>query len=285
MINLKKIQQEKPIKELLDFGLINIDKSSGPTSFQVSQFVKQTLNLKKASHMGTLDPQVTGVLPVTLGRTCKLAEYFMHHDKTYVGIMRLHEDVEEKELVKLMKSFEGIITQLPPVRSRVKRALRQREVKKFELLEKDGKDVLFKAEVQAGTYIRTLCVDLGKKIQGAHMLELRRIKAGLFDESTLVNLYDFEKAALAYKNGDESALRKIIAPAEILTKFFPVVQIKEESIKDLLIGKPIHKADIEGSTDFKTGEKILAFHKDKFIQCSTVVNKEDIIAKPDFVLN
>ena len=69
--------------------------------------------------------------------------------------------------------------QLPQVRSRVKRAFREREIKKFEILEREGKDVLFIEEVQAGTYIRKLCDDIGKNIGGAHMLELRRIKAGL----------------------------------------------------------------------------------------------------------
>jgi len=71
------------IKDLLNFGLINIDKSAGPTSYSVSEFVKRQLGLKKTSHMGTLDPKVTGVLPVTLGRACKLADYFIKHDKSY----------------------------------------------------------------------------------------------------------------------------------------------------------------------------------------------------------
>ena len=59
---------EKPIKDLLNFSLINIDKPTGPTSFQISQYVMHSLNLNKTSHMGTLDPQVTGVLPITLGK-------------------------------------------------------------------------------------------------------------------------------------------------------------------------------------------------------------------------
>jgi H/ACA ribonucleoprotein complex subunit 4 len=279
-INIKKIQAEKPIKELLNFSLINIDKPTGPTSFQVSQFVKNTLNLKKTSHMGTLDPQVTGVLPITLGRACRLAEYFMHKNKTYVGIMRLHSDVPLSKLRSAMKSFEGEITQTPPLRSRVKRAPRQRKIYKFKFLEKQNKDVLFEAEVQAGTYIRTLCVDLGKKINGAHMLELRRTKAGIFDESTLINLYDFEKATK-----DESELRKILIPAEILSIIYPVVQVKESSVKSLLVGKPLHKSDLEENQPIPQTEKILVFHNQIFLQTATVINDGDIISKPDFVLN
>ena len=82
----------KPIAELLNFSLINIDKPVGPTSYSISEFVKRQLSLKKTSHMGTLDPKVTGVLPITLGRACKLADYFIKHDKSYVGILQTHKE-------------------------------------------------------------------------------------------------------------------------------------------------------------------------------------------------
>jgi len=82
---------EKPLKELLEFGILNLDKPSGPTSFGVSDFVRKTLKPKKTSHFGTLDPKVTGVLPIALGRACKLTGYFLGHDKEYVGIMRIHQ--------------------------------------------------------------------------------------------------------------------------------------------------------------------------------------------------
>nr|AQS29469.1 hypothetical protein [uncultured archaeon]AQS29497.1 hypothetical protein [uncultured archaeon] len=284
MINIQKLREEKPLNELLNFSLINLDKPTGPTSFQVSQFVKRALNLKKTSHMGTLDPAVTGVLPITLGRACRLAEYFMHKNKTYIGVLRLHKDVPIEELKKAMKSFKGKITQLPPVRSSVKRQLREREIREFELLEKKERDVLFRAEVQAGTYIRTLCVDLGKKLGvEAHMLELRRIKAGLFSEqdSSFINLYDLEKAVQ-----DEKALRSILIPAEVLALHLPVIQVKESSVKQILTGKPLHKQDIEGTLPkLEKEEKILIFHNQQFLQAARVINEGDIIAKADFVLN
>src|SRR3989338_5642013 len=121
MIDLEKIRREKGIKELLQFAIINIDKPTGPTSFSVSQYVKRALGLAKTSHLGTLDTQVTGVLPVALSRACRLNEYFMHRNKVYVGIMRLHEEIPDKTLKEYMRQFIGKITQLPPVRSRVKR--------------------------------------------------------------------------------------------------------------------------------------------------------------------
>ena len=74
---MEKIKQKRSMQELLEFGIINIDKSSGPTSFNISEFVKKKLGLRKTSHGGTLDPKVTGVLPVFLNRACKLLGYFL----------------------------------------------------------------------------------------------------------------------------------------------------------------------------------------------------------------
>ena len=139
-MNLSKIKQNKSIQELLEFGIINIDKPSGPTSFDISDFVRKKLDLRKTSHFGTLDPRVTGVLPIALNRACKLTGYFLGEDKEYVGIMRVHEEISLGNIKKMIKNkFLGKITQMPPVKSRVKRQYRQREIKRFELFEEDDK--------------------------------------------------------------------------------------------------------------------------------------------------
>ncbi len=283
-IDIEKIRKEKPIKELLEFSIINIDKPTGPTSFSVSQFVKKSLNLRKTSHLGTLDPMVSGVLPVATNRACRLNDYLMHRDKTYVGIMRLHEDVTDKNLNEEIAKFTGKIMQLPPVRSRVKRAFREREIKKFEILERDGKDVLFIAEVQAGTYIRKLCDDIGKNIGGAHMLELRRIKAGLFEEKNLVNLYDFELAVEEYKKGNEQKLRDILIPGEIVSEVLQVVQLNPQSLKQTLTGKPLFEKDVIEKPD-NLESPFALFLGDRFIGCYKITNEKDIFARPEFILN
>jgi len=202
----------KPIKELLNFSIINIDKPVGPTSFTVSEYVKNQLGLRKTSHFGTLDPKVSGVLPIALGRACRLTRFFIRKDKTYVGIMHTHKEQDIEKLQEIInKNFIGKIKQLPPIKSRVKREVREREVKKFELLEEDEnkKDFLFIAEVEGGTYIRKLCHDFGMMIGGAHMVELRRIKAGIFSEEDSINLYDFDKAVEEYKKGNEDRRKQI----------------------------------------------------------------------------
>src|SRR3989344_5062000 len=259
----------------LNFSLLNIDKPSGPTSFQISDFIRKSLNLKKTSHMGTLDPKVTGVLPITLGRACRLSEYFMHKDKTYVGIMRLHENVEEKKLKEEIKKFVGKITQLPPVRSSVKRAERVREVKMFKILEVQDKNVLFETQVEAGTYIRKLIHDLGEKIGGAHMLELRRTKAGIFDESSLVSLYDLDKAVESYEKGDEQPLRNMVFPAEIVALLLPSITIKESFLKKALTGSPLFTSSIEKAPSLDNDEKVVVFCKDTLVGCYKVINEGD----------
>lgn len=227
---------------------------------------------------------MSGVLPIALGRACRIMDYFLHKDKTYVGIMRLHGDISDEELKKAMQSFIGKITQLPPVRSRVKRALREREVKKFEILEKEGKDALFLAEVEAGTYIRKLCSDLGGQIGGAHMLELRRTKASIFSEEYSINLYQFEEAIEEYKRGNEEKLRAILIPAETcILEVMPSVRLKQSSIKQILTGKPLMKSDIIVALP---EEEIFAiFHNEQFLAIMKKSDEKDIIARPEFVFN
>lgn len=276
------MNKEKTIQELLNFSIINMDKPTGPTSFWVDLQIKKALGLSKTAHFGTLDPQVTGVLPIALERACRLSNYFMHRNKKYVGIMRIHQDISQKKLEEEMKKFLGKIIQLPPVKSRVKREEREREIFSFKILEKDGKDYVFETEVQAGTYIRKLISDLGGKIGGAHMLELRRTQAGIFSEENIVNLYDFEKAVEEWKKGDESLLRKILIPAdELLEKILPIVQIKPELIRQLMAGKPLMKGEAKVGKE----DKFAVFSGERFIGIYKKVNEKGIIARAEFVFN
>lgn len=287
-IDIEKIKSEKTIEELLKFSIINIDKPSGPTSFQVSQYVKNLLNINKSSHGGTLDPQVSGVLPIMLSRACRLSEYFMHRDKTYVGIMRLHREIKKEDLEKVIKEFIGKIKQLPPKRSRVKRAIREREVKSFKILEIEGKDVLFETEVQAGTYIRKICDDAGKIIGGAHMLELRRTKAGFFTEDKIYTLYQLDKAVEDYKKGSNFALKDMLVPGEVISQILPVINIKKQVLKKCLTGCPIFLNFLLKEEEIKNlekDEKITVFCEESFVGCYKFFGDESIIAVPEFVYN
>ncbi len=278
----------KPMTELLNFSLINIDKPTGPTSYSISEFVKRQLKLKKTSHMGTLDPKVTGVLPITLGRACKLAGYFIKHDKEYVGILQTHKNQNIEELQKIIdKNFVGKIKQTPPHRSAVKREERERTVYNWDLIEeKENREFLFRCKVEGGTYIRKICSDLGEMIGGAHMGELRRTQAGIFDESKIYNLYDFKSALDKWKDGDEKELREMLVPAEdAIKKVLPTVEVDKSAIKSLYIGKPLFSSNVVGNPRIKVGAVFALFCKNVFIGIYKKSEEEIIFARSEFVFN
>jgi len=285
MININSIKEKKSISQLLEFSIINLDKPSGPTSFTVSHYIKNLLKLRKTSHLGTLDPMVSGVLPVALNRACRLNDYLIHRDKTYVGIMHLHANISDKQLDIIIAKFIGTITQLPPVRSRVKRALREREVKIFKIIERDGKDVLFETQVQAGTYIRKLCDDMGKEIGGAHMLELRRTRAGIFAEAEIHTLYELEKAVEEYNNGNETSLRAMLIPGEVIGVILPVIFVNPESVNKLYTGSPLFTQFVSEDESLEKNERVAVFANTTFIGCYRIVNEGQVRAVPEFVLN
>ena len=274
--------------DLINFGIINIDKPSGPTSFSITEFVRKSLEISKASHMGTLDPKVTGVLPITLGRACRLANYFIRHDKSYVGILHTHKEQTIENLQKIIdEKFLGKIKQTPPHKSAVKRAERERQVYQFNLLESsdDKKFFLFDCIVEGGTYIRKICSDLGEQIGGANMAELRRTKAGIFGESKIYNLFEFQKAVEEYKNGDDKKLKEMIMPAEIaVKKVLPFVEVKKECLKSLYTGSKLLKKDIVG--EIPEIEKSFAiFCDEKFIGTYSKIKDKEIFGKAEFVNN
>ncbi len=306
-MDINNLKLKKSIHKLFEFGIIVIDKPSGPTSFTVSEHVKKILNLRKTSHFGTLDPKVTGVLPIALNRACKLTGFFLGHDKEYVGIVRFHEDVDRKKVEETIKEkFTGVITQKPPVKSRVKRQEREREIKSFKILEQDGKDFLFKTVVQGGTYIRKICDDLGKALGiGAHMLELRRTRAGIFNEDKIYTLYELEKITnelnekklldldvnshMGWMLGVEEEnyiekLKEMIIPAEIVREVYPAVEIKKESVDRILHGQPIYNKNLIKQVKLDSDKIVSVFCGKQFIGMFRVINQNDIFAKSEFTM-
>lgn len=227
----------RPLSRHLDFGIINLDKPAGPTSHEVADWVKGITGAVRAGHSGTLDPAVTGVLPTALNSATKILSSLLLSGKEYVGTMRLHRDVPLEELRAASAEFVGKIMQKPPVRSAVKRVVRQRSVYSLEILGTDGRTVLFRTSVEAGTYIRKLCHDIGGKIGGANMTELRRIRAGPFTERTAVTLQDL-KDAFAYlsESGDEGAVRRVVLPVEAVAEMLPKIFIQDGAVEAVCSG-------------------------------------------------
>jgi len=276
------------INELLEASFINIDKPSGPTSFDVVDIIKKMLDVSKTSHSGTLDPKVTGVLVVGIGRAARLLR-FLPSDKEYVGVMWLHDDVSENELKNAIKNFIGKIKQIPPKRSAVKRAEREREVYSFEILEKEGKKVLFKVHCQAGTYIRKLISDLGDNLKvGAHMLELRRTKAGTFDEKDSITLYHLQEAYDEYQKGNEEKLKEYLQPIYLITKYISAIEIKEDALPRIYNGSPLYSEFMKNKDDIKKLKKeqfIALVCNKKLVEVSRVTLEGNQIAAAEVVLN
>ena len=236
-----KAPEDRTSEELVTYGIINLDKPKGPTSHQVSDYVQNILGISKAGHSGTLDPQVTGVQPIALGRATRITEFLLTAPKEYICLMHLHKEVSEELLKEAVVKLSGKIQQLPPIKSAVKREVRTREIYEIAILEIEGQEVLFRIGVQAGTYIRKYCHDFGLKLGcGAHMEELRRTKVATFDESTLVTLQDLTDAFHYYKNeNNDKFIRKIIQPFENAVRHLPKVWVLDTTINPLSHGRDL----------------------------------------------
>ncbi len=237
--NYGQSPNQKSIEDLIHSGIINLNKPSGPTSHEVTAWVKKILKIDKAGHSGTLDPKVTGVLPIALGHSTKVLKSFLSAGKEYICIMHLHNSIARDNIQSTMKEFIGPIYQRPPIRSSVKRKLRIRHIYYLNIIEYNENDILFKVGCEAGTYIRKLCFDIGEALgSGAHMRELIRTRVGSFrEDEKLVNLHDLLDAYVFWtENKDESYLRQCIQPLEYTIRQFPIIIIRDSAIDALCHG-------------------------------------------------
>lgn len=207
-------------------GVISIFKNTGMTSFDVVRIIKKVSGTKKVGHTGTLDPEASGVLPVCIGKGTKIIDYIMNSDKVYevefkLGIKTTTYDLEgeiieennpsninNEEILNAINFFKGEYSQVPPMYS----ALKQNGVRLYELarkgieVEREGRlikiyniedikinnpNVSMKVTCSKGTYIRSLCYDIGEKLGvGATMTKLKRIKTSKFSEEESINISD-----------------------------------------------------------------------------------------------
>ncbi len=243
-------------------GLIILDKPSGPTSFDCVELVRKIFNVEKAGHTGTLDPKVTGVLLILLGESRKLAPLFEKLDKTYLGIMHLHGEIETEKLKETLKKFEGEITQIPPVKSRVKRVARKRKIHRLEIKEINGKDITLLIECEHGTYIRKLFSDIGEELGfGAHMKYLRRIAVDGFMEEEVINLESLREGKEKY----------LIKNEEIISRLrIKKISVSKEEENKVENGIPV---PLENEK-FVQGERVGVFVENKLRAIGTVEKEE-----------
>jgi len=282
--NYGKSPNERNVDELLSNGFINLDKPNGPTSHQIDAWIKEILNIDRVGHGGTLDPNATGVLPIGLGDATKALKVLLLADKEYVGVMKLHKDVSKEKILEVTKSFVGEITQLPPVRSAVKRVKRKRKIYYLDIIQIEKRDVLFRVGCESGTYVRTLCVDIGKKLKsGAHLSELRRTRVGHLLEKDSVLLQDLKDAYVFCKEDkDEKNIRKIVLPMEKMLENIPKMVVRDSTVDALCHGADLAVPGVvEIDSDVKKDDivTVLTLKGEGVALVKMKMNTEQIIEK------
>jgi len=147
--------------------------------------------------------------------------------------MKLHGEAQEEHVKAVLKEFEDAIYQRPPLRASVKRQLRTRRIYYIDFLEMDGRNALFRVGCEGGTYIRKLCYDIGEVLGcGAHMQELRRIRAGPFvEKGDIVTLHDVAYWFMEWQQQkDEKILRRFIQPMERALDLVPKIYIRDSAV-------------------------------------------------------
>jgi len=230
---------KRPIDVYLDYGFIPLDKPRGPSSHEVVAWVRKMLKKEKAGHSGTLDPGVSGLLPIALGNATKALGLFLLGPKEYVSAIRIHNDVPQDKLDRVLKEFTGPIYQRPPQKSSVKRVIRPRTIYKIEIIEKTGRLMIIRVNCEAGTYIRKLVYDIGEVLGvGATMVELRRTKVCHLDEDRgLIRLHEFAEAVHKWKEtGNETDLRVLVQPIEDVLQPLKKIVVRDSAIDALCHG-------------------------------------------------
>ena len=253
-------------------GIILLDKAKGESSNYALQRIKRLFHAKKAGHTGSLDPLATGVLPLCLGEATKISQFLLDSDKRYMAKVKLGErtdsgdsegvvidvqqriDVDYDALVQTLTKFEGEIKQLPPMYSAlkhhgvplyklarkgisIKRKVRAVTIHKIGLMNFDNNIAEIDVTCSKGTYIRTLADDLGQELGcGAHVIELRRLQAGVFSIDQCRGSNELEKIKESF---GLSGLDKVIVPMERAVEKLPEVVLASETARDIRNGQAV----------------------------------------------
>lgn len=282
-------------------GVLCLNKEKGATSHDMINRVRRLFSLRRVGHTGTLDPLATGVLVVMVGRAAKAAEFLSCDKKEYVAKMRLGlesdtEDITgniiseykgelptEEEVKAVVSSFVGEISQMPPMYSAIKingrklvdlarknieveRPLRRITVYSIEL-EREGDEYILKVCCSSGTYVRTLCADIGRALGcGAVMTELTRTKSGDFSLEGACTLAELEAA-------DESGRLSYLLPTESLFSDLTVVRLPEFFERLARSGLEIYLKKI--SLSLPVGTRVRLYGADGFFAVGEVKEYPD----------
>ena len=291
--------------------VVNLYKPSGPTSFSMVHSVKKILGVKKAGHIGTLDPMAEGILPICLNQSTRIIQFLTPLSKHYQCTMTLGAATDtqdstgktifegdpsvltEAQVRDELMSFVGEQNQVPPMYS----AKKNKGIPLYKLarnginierkpvlvnfysigfINMEGNRVEFEVHCSAGTYIRTLCHDIGEKLGcGAHMSRLIRKQVGVFGQDSSISPEELETA------NNDGVLDAVLFPVGKVLKFLPEIRINDDFIKFLANGSALPKSALKSyPVKFEPGmmirvcdgsEKVLAIvealvNQDRFTQ-------------------
>ena len=254
----------RPIDILKQYGVINLDKPSNPSSHEVVAWIKKILKVEKTGHSGTLDPKVTGCLIVCINNATRLVKAQQSAGKEYVAVVKLHQSIDKvKKLEKAIDTLKGACFQRPPLISAVKKELRIRTIYESKLIEYDEKrDMgIFWVSCEAGTYVRTLCVHIGYLLGcGAHMQELRRVRSGaLKEDESMMTMHDVKDAQWYFDQyNNDNYLRRVIMPLEILLVGYKRIVVKDTSINAVCYGAQLMLPGVlRYESNIEVGEQVI----------------------------
>lgn len=259
-------------------GIIIIDKPVGRTSHDMVYVMRKLTGIKKVGHTGTLDPMATGVLPVCIGNATKVADMLTLSDKRYIAELVLGRTTDtqdadgevltecsvnctEEEIRAAVMSFVGEIEQIPPMYSAIKqngkklyelarqgieveRKSRKITIHSIDILKIDGERVTIDVSCSKGTYIRTLCEDIGKKLGvGAYMNTLRRTKTGPFSIEESHTVEDVEKLK------ESGQLESVMIPVDRMFEEYTKITLNPKQVKSVTNGMAMtYRGGAEGQT-------------------------------------
>ena len=249
----------RSVQDLLKSGIIVINKQAGPSAHQVAAWLRDSFELEATGHGGTLDPNVTGVLPVSIGRASKVIKVLQESSKEYICNLRLSKNPGRKELDKVFAKFIGPIYQIPPFQAAVKRELRIRRIYDLEILEHSSKSVLFRVECEGGTYIRNLCDDIGSILgMKGEMEQLIRTKSGPFDLEDSFSLIEAHDAYQQWKSSSNDKIMKtLLRPLEDMLVDLPKIEVKDSAVDAICHGADLAIPGISAvSKELKRGQLV-----------------------------
>jgi len=255
-------------------GVVNVSKPAGWTSHDVVEKLRRSLGIRKVGHAGTLDPMATGVLPILIGKGTRLSEYLVEWDKEYEAVMRLGQDTDtqdatgaviqersyagmtEESIRTAAAQFLGALQQVPPMYSALKvegqplyklaragktveRAPRPITIYQLEVLKVEIPDVSFRVTCSKGTYIRTLCTDIGQTLGvGGHLRQLCRTRVGPFHIEDAMSPLEIDQEFLSHGHN------QVVRGLDAVLSHLPEVVIDSSMVTRALHGAPIPQSAV-----------------------------------------